>query len=88
VVVFWGKSAPCPAEINAGRALQSHFPPGEAGSLYLLAAPAKQILAYRKFFEDAHGNPVTHEGVEVGGEKASIIYYCYRGRWLELSGND
>ncbi len=88
VLVFWKKSAPCPAEIHHGWALQSRFPPGEAGSLYLLAAPAKQILAYRKFFDDGRGNPVTHEGVEVGGEEASMIYYCYGGKWLELQGND
>ena len=88
VVVFWGKWAPCPAEIKGGWALQSHLPPGEAGSLYLLAAPAKQILAYRKFFEDSQDNPVTHEGIEVGGEEASQIYYCYHGRWLVLTGND
>ena len=87
-LVFWGKSAPCPSKIDHGWALKSRFPPGKAGSLYLLAAPAKQILSYRKFFDDARGNPVTHEGVEVGGDEASIIYYCYRGQWLELQGND
>jgi hypothetical protein len=54
----------------------------------LLAAPAKNILAYRKFLGDAQENLVTHEGVEVGGEEASIIYYCHRGQWLELAGND
>jgi hypothetical protein len=75
VLVFWGKSASCPAKIHHGWALQSRFPPGEAGSLYLLAAPAKHILAYRKFFGDAKGNSVTHEGAEFGGEEASIIYY-------------
>jgi hypothetical protein len=87
-LVFWGKSAPCPAEIHHGWALESRFPPGKAGSLYLLAAPAKQVLAYRKFFDHAQRNPVSHEGIEVGGEEASIIYYCYRGKWLELQGND
>jgi hypothetical protein len=87
-LVFWGKSAPCPAEIHHGWALESRFPPGKAGSLYLLSAPAKQVLAYRNFFHDAHGNPVAHEGIEVGGEEASIIYYCYHGQWLELQGND
>lgn len=87
-LVFWGKSAPCPAEIHHGWALESRFPSGKAGSLYLLAAPAKQVVAYRKFFHDAHGNPVTHEGIEIGGEEASMIYYCYHGHWLELQGND
>ncbi len=88
VLVFWGKSAPCPAEIHQGWALKGHFPPGEAGSLYLLAARAEQILEYRKFFGDGHDNPVIHEGIEVGGDEASLIYYCYGGKWLELQGND
>jgi hypothetical protein len=87
-LVFWNKLAPCPTEIHHGWALAGHFPPGKAGSLYLLAAPTKQVLAYREFFGDAHRNAVTHEGIEVGGEEASIIYYCYRGHWLELQGND
>jgi hypothetical protein len=30
VLIFWGKSAPCPAEFHSGWALQSHFPPREA----------------------------------------------------------
>jgi hypothetical protein len=88
VLVFWGKSAPCAAEIHDGWALRGRFPPGEAGSLYLLAAPAQDILTYRKFFKDAQENPVTHEGIEVGGEEASQIYYCYHGQWLVLTGND
>jgi hypothetical protein len=88
VLLFWSKSAPCPAEIDHGWALHGRFPPGEAGSLYLLAAPVKHILAYRKFFGDPQGNPVIHDGIEVGGEEASMIYYCNRGQWLELQGND
>jgi hypothetical protein len=88
VLVFWDKSTPCPAEIRHGWALKSHFPPGEAGSLYLLKALPSQITAYRKFFGDSHTNAVTHDGVEVGGDEASIIYYCNHGDWLELQGND
>jgi len=88
VIVFWGKSAPCPAEIHDGWALQGHFKAGEAGSLYLLTAQANQILEYRKFFGDPHENPVIHEGIEVGGDEASLIYYCHQGKWLELQGND
>lgn len=88
VLVFWGKSAPCPAEFHNGWALESRFPPGQAGSLYLLAVPVKQILSYRNFFGDTHDNPVNHEGIEVGGDEASTIYYCYRGKWLALQGAD
>jgi hypothetical protein len=88
VVVFWGKSAPCPAEIRGGWALRGRFKDGQAGSLYLLAAPSEQILEYRKFFGDAHANSVIHEGIEIGGEETSLIYYCHQGKWLELQGND
>jgi len=87
-LVFWGKSTPCPAEIHQGWALDGHFPPGEAGDLYLLAQHPSQILEYRKFFGDTHDSPVVHDGIEVGGDKASLIYYCYEGKWLELQGAD
>lgn len=88
VIVFWGKTSPCADRINGGWPLQTHLAAGEAGSLYLLAAPRKQILDYRKFFGDTNNNPVTHEGIEVGDDKASLIYYCYDGKWLELQGSD
>ena len=87
-LVFWGKSVPCPAEIRHGWSLKGRFPPGQAGSLYLLKAPPSQITAYRKFFGDSHTNPIVHDGVEIGGDEASLIYYCHKGRWLELAGND
>lgn len=89
-LIFWGKRgpSPCSAEIHHGWALETKFKPGEAGSLYLLSQKPKQILIYRKFFGDSQSNPVNHDGVEVGGEQASVIYYCYGGKWLELQGAD
>ena len=54
----------------------------------MLRADREQILSYRKFFGDKNKNPVVHDGVEIGGEEASMIYYCYEGKWLELAGND
>jgi hypothetical protein len=87
-LIFWGKGTPCPAEIRHGWTLETKFPAGQAGSLYLLRQSAKEILVYRKFFGDPNTNPVTHDGVEVGGEKASLIYYCSNGQWLELQGAD
>jgi hypothetical protein len=41
-----------------------------------------------EFFGDSHTNPIVHDGVEIGGDEASLIYYCHKGRWLELAGND
>jgi hypothetical protein len=88
VIVFWGKRSPCGDRIDSGWPLQTHLLAGEAGSLYLRAAPRKQILDYRKFFGDSNHNPVTHDGIEVGDDKASLIYYCYGGKWLDLQGSD
>ena len=28
--------------------------------------------------------PIDHQGIESGGEKASVVLYCYRGKWLKL----
>lgn len=88
VLLFWGKTAACPAEISTGAEFEQRFAPGEAGDLYVAPASAKDILAYRKFFGDSHDNPVTHSGIEVGDTHASMIYYCYGGVWLELQGAD
>lgn len=87
-LIFWARASACPAEIHEGWALKSRFPPGSAGSLYLLRADREQIVSYRQFFGDKNKNPVVHDGVEVGGEEASMIYYCYKGKWLQLMGND
>jgi hypothetical protein len=87
-LIFWANSAPCSSEITSGWPMKSRLPPGSAGSLYLLRADRQQILSYRKFFGDKSENPVVHDGVEVGGEEASMIYYYHKGKWLELMGND
>lgn len=58
------------------------------GGLFLTSIGAKQILAYRKCFGDEHTNEISHAGIEVGDEKASLIYYCDGKIWLELQGND
>ena len=49
----------------------------------------------RKFMMDhyrAYGGPkpppIDHQGIESGGEKASVAFYYYRGKWLKLQGAD
>lgn len=40
----------------------------------------------------AYGGPnppkITHQGIDHGSEKGSIVHYCHKGKWLELSGAD
>jgi len=88
VVVLWGGKTACKDEIRSGWPLEHAFSTEPAGGLLLSAAGAKEIMAYRKFFGDTHTQPVTHEGIEVGDEQASLIYYCDGKNWLELQGND
>jgi len=32
--------------------------------------------------------PINHDGIESGDEHASIVFYCYKGKWLHLQGAD
>lgn len=88
VVVLWGGKTSCNDEIHNGWALEHAFSKQPAGGLYLTSMGPKQILSYRKFFGDEHTNDINHEGIEVGDEQASLIYYCDEKNWLELQGND
>jgi hypothetical protein len=88
VVVLWGGKTGCSDEIHSGWPLAHAFSKEGGGGLFLSRVGAKQILAYRKFFGDEHSNDVNHEGIEVGDEQASLIYYCDGKNWLELQGND
>jgi hypothetical protein len=88
VVVLWGGKVSCSNEIHSGWPLEHAFSREPAGGLFLMPVGRKEILAYRKFFGDDHTNDINHEGIEVGDEQASLIYYCDGRNWLELQGND
>ncbi|HEU5411998.1 MAG TPA: hypothetical protein VFU57_13330 [Candidatus Acidoferrales bacterium] len=90
VVVVWGAQGKpaCPDEITSGWPLEQSFAHEAGGGLFLAKANAKLILDYRKFFGDTNANPVTHEGINIGDEKASLIYYCDGKSWLQLQGDD
>ncbi|SRR6266852_2266891 len=88
VVVLWGGKTVCSDEIRSGWPLEHAFSKEPAGGLFLMGVGPKQILAHRKFFGDKHTNDISHEGIEVGDEQASLIYYCDGRGWLELQGTD
>lgn len=88
VLVFWATAAPCSATIQKGWPLQRRVSPVESLDMYIQAQSQRQMLAYRTFFGDNQTVPVTHKGIEVGDEHASLIYYCHGGQWLELQGAD
>lgn len=88
VVVGWGRKSTCSDEITTGWPLEVSFAHEPGGGLFLGKASAKMILDYRKFFGDTNASPVTHDGINVGDEHASLIYYCDGKNWLQLQGDD
>ena len=52
-------------------------------------ADAKAILGYHAAYGGPTPPPIEHQGIDgafVG--KASVVHYCYGGRWLRLQGAD
>jgi hypothetical protein len=89
IFVLWGRlPATCSSEIHSGWPLEENFSAELAGGIFLRKATPQRILNYRRAFPEGRKPPVTHDGLEVGNEQASLIFYCDSGRWLELRGND
>ncbi|HXM65813.1 MAG TPA: hypothetical protein VN911_03705 [Candidatus Acidoferrum sp.] len=85
--IFWTAKEECPDTIVLAK-----FPPNdghwEDPETFLWPADPAKIRAYNQAFAGRELPPLDHSGLEVGGEEASTIYYCYKGTWLTFSGND
>ena len=47
------------------------------------------ILSHNRDYGGPEPPPIDHDGVnDVFAEKASVVHYFYRGRWLALTGAD
>lgn len=89
LLLFWqGKSNGCPDEIRSGWPLRTKFSEDPASGIALRKATVQKILNYRKAFPEGEKPHITHDGLEVGDEQASLIYYCDSGKWMELRGSD
>jgi hypothetical protein len=87
VRIFWGGETRCSDTIVLAHS-QPPVPTGDNPGTVLWPADAKKIRAYDQAFGD-HKLPVLdHSGLEVGGEQATIIYYCSQGKWIQLAGSD
>jgi hypothetical protein len=85
--VFWVAKTACPDTVVLAkfRPNDGHW---EDPEMFLWAADPGKIRAYNQAFGRRKLPPLDHSGLEVGGEEASTIYYCYEGKWLTFSGND
>jgi len=82
LLVFWNGSATNPVEFakysdNPGRI-----------DLFIRSVGRKFIMDHYR----AYGGPkpplIDHQGIESGGDSASVVLYYYRGKWLTLTGAD
>jgi hypothetical protein len=80
--IFWGGPVTCPSRIPVG-AEEEDFDRG------LSAADRKFIVERYKAYGGPKPPPITHLGInyEFLG-RASLVRYCHRGKWLELTGAD
>jgi hypothetical protein len=89
IFVLWGRlPAGCSSEIHSGWPLKENFSAEPAGGIFLRKATPQRILNYRQAFPEGQKPPISHDGLEVGNEQASLIFYCDSGKWLDLRGND
>jgi hypothetical protein len=53
------------------------------------AVGKNHILDYYKAYGGTEPPPIEHQGInDAFAEKASVVRYFYRGKWLELQGAD
>ncbi len=95
ILVFWGGSTTSVAEIEKQPdVMWSHFKDGVGDyGRAIFSADKTTILRYHKDYHqpgiDPPLPPIDHDGIEDAYlEKASMIHYYYRGKWLALHGAD
>jgi hypothetical protein len=82
LLVFWNDSATNPVELAKN--------PNNPGRIDLFIRPVdrKFIMDHYRAYGGAKPPPIDHQGIESGGETASVVLYYYRGKWLKLQGAD
>lgn len=93
ILVFRADSAKLVAEIAAAKDenyLQDLDGSGSLGYSRVISAVGKDyILEHYKWYGGPEPPPITHQGInDAFAEKASVVWYFYRGKWLEMQGAD
>jgi hypothetical protein len=93
ILVFQADTAKLVAEIAATKDenyLQVVDGSGTLGYSRVISAVGKDyILEHYKWYGGPEPPPITHHGIDDAfAEKASVVRYFYRGKWLELQGAD
>jgi hypothetical protein len=83
ILVFWNGSEHNPTKIARWQeeptVIYDHF---------INPVGRKFISDHYRAYDGPKPPPIDHQGIESGGEKASVVLYLYRGKWLKLQGAD
>ena len=92
VLVLWGGPAKCPSELAAADdklSLQGMDEGKIEFSRMISPVEAKYIIEHQQAYGGPKPPVISHQGIDdafVG--KASVVHYCYQGKWLQLQGAD
>jgi hypothetical protein len=90
IVIVWGGKSECPDEMET-REDQSYLRKVTGGEIkfarHIKTADRTFIVTMYDRFGGEAPPPIDHQGIDdIFEGKGSTIRYCYRGKWLELTG--
>ena len=83
LLVFWNDSAANSVELGKN--------PDDANRLFdwfIRPVGRKFIVDHYRAYGGPKPPPIDHQGIESGGDSASVVLYYCRGKWLTLQGAD
>jgi hypothetical protein len=83
LLVFWNGSA-----INSTELAKNPDDTHRIFDWYIRVVDRRFMMDRYKAYGGPRPPPIDHQGIESGGETASVVLYYYRGKWLKLQGAD
>ena len=92
IQIFWGGPASCPNQIatHPDKNYLFRAPGGNEEYYRGLGVVGKEfILSHHGAYGGPTPPPITHDGIDDRYlEKASVVHYCHKGKWQQLTGAD
>lgn len=92
IFVVWESGTPCPSELalkDDKIFLQQINDKDFQYSRYLSSASKETIKGHQKAYGGTLPERLDHQGIDDAfAEKASVTFYCEKGKWLSLTGAD
>ena len=83
LLVFWNGKPANPLVVD-----KASGSPHGTSDWFIRPVDRKAILDHYRAYGGPKPPPIDHQGIESGGEHASVFLYYYRGKWMTLQGAD